>query len=631
MTPLLLIVIGLLFAYALYIASLAARQAEAPEDFLHGGGTLPGWTAIFAGAGVVLAGFGVHDHLLLMARFGLQAGHEALALVLVALCAALLQKRLWLASRLTRITSPVALLGTYYGSIAVRLFLFAVLLLFAIPFAAESLGLVGDLLQTVTAGVVSRGMACWVFGGSLFLCAVIGGWRGVIYVVAAQSLLLLVLIAACGAFSAVVFEPIPFFSGGIVTAPGVLADRIPGVIQYATGIGKQSASGGWWTTMGIFSQALALLGIVVSPGFGFLGNTTATRTGFAFSQVWMVAGLACGSLLLAGPMLAAGMSDPAGGAPYFGDLIERFAAADQLTGICLTLLLLASLQIAVVFFAVSGANMLTLDLVLRFVLPDLPPTDRRLAGRIVVALVFAAMLLLASFGPGLAAILATVTLSLSAQLLPAMLGLCWVPWFTRAGVVTGLIGGTIIVVFTEPPGLIGFEGLFLDLPWGRWPLTIHSAGWGLALNLLACVMVSLATQDTVEGAGRARLHGALRNTAPVDYGASGARTAKWALTLLWTFFAIGPGAILGNDFFSKPMFSDSEATLGVPSLWVWQIMFWLAGVMLTWWLAYPVGLSVISGDVRGSVTLDAASGELGRRRAPRWISRGVEMLGGRTR
>ncbi len=44
------------------------------------------------------------------------------------------------------------------------------------------------------------------------------------------------------------------------------------------------------------------------------------------------------------------------------------------------------------------------------------------------------------------------------------------------------------------------------------------------------------------------------------------------------------------------MFSNGEATLGVPSLWVWQVVFWLSGVLLTWWLAYPVGLSVIAGE-----------------------------------
>jgi hypothetical protein len=33
-----------------------------------------------------------------------------------------------------------------------------------------------------------------------------------------------------------------------------------------------------------------MMGLVLSPGFGFLGITTATRRGFAFEQVWMTAG-----------------------------------------------------------------------------------------------------------------------------------------------------------------------------------------------------------------------------------------------------------------------------------------------------------------------------------------------------
>ena len=72
-------------------------------------------------------------------------------------------------------------------------------------------------------------------------------------------------------------------------------------------------------------------------------------------------------------------------------------------------------------------------------------------------------------------------------------------------------------------------------------------------------------------------------------GMAGIPDAKWSLTLIWTFIALGPGAILGNSFFSSPMFLDGEAKLGVPSLWVWQIVFWFLGVLLVWWLALRHG------------------------------------------
>ena len=69
---------------------------------------------------------------------------------------------------------------------------------------------------------------------------------------------------------------------------------------------------------------------------------------------------------------------PAVGAPSYAGLAARFAAFDQLSAVCMMLLLLASLQIAVAFFAAAGASVATLDLVVRFVLPGLSAEGRRL-------------------------------------------------------------------------------------------------------------------------------------------------------------------------------------------------------------------------------------------------------------
>ena len=629
MTFLLTVTLGLFFAYALYICALAARAAARPEDFLHAGGALPGWAMVFVMPGVVLSALPLHDYLLLTARYGLQAGQTALGLVLVALCAAVVQKRLWLAARLTRIVSPAELLGVYYGSVALRLFLFGVALLFAVPFAAQSLGLAGTVIAQATGGEVSRMAAVWICGFFLFLFAVVGGWRGVVYAIAAQSVMVLALFAFSGAFSAAVFAHLPFFASALATAKGVLADQIPGVIQFSAGIGQQTAAGGIWTTVAVASFGLSLLGIPLSPAVMLLGNTAGERPGFAMGQVWMTAGLACGLLLLAGPILAAAVAatDPAGlasAAPGWGALIARFGDADPLAGLCLVLLLVSALQIAVVFFASAGAQILTLDLVLRFMLPDLPAADRRLAARIVLALIFAAVALMAGFAPAVTAVLASVTLSLSAQLLPAVLGLCWVRWFTRSGVVTGLIIGTLLVLFTEPPGLIAIAGLFRPLPWGRWPLTVHSAAWGLLFNLAACLLVSAVTRREAEPEGR--LHAAFARDDPAPPGSDAGSTAKWALALIWVYFAMGPGAVLGNDFFSRPMFTDKAVRLGVPSLWVWQIVFWLAGVFLVWWLAYPAGLSAVRSPAQPALLLEDTADPLAPRRVPLWIAQGLARI-----
>jgi hypothetical protein len=186
--------------------------------------------------------------------------------------------------------------------------------------------------------------------------------------------------------------------------------------------------------------------------------------------------------------------------------------------------------------------------------------------------------------------------------------------------------GGLMVLFTEPLGLVIFEGLFIDLPWGRWPLTIHSAAYGLALNFGAVLLVSIFTRRGAERDHRDRLHAEFAARWRPDFGSPAARGATWSLSLVWVFLALGPGAILGNSFFSQPVFTEGEAALGVPSLWIWQMLFWLIGVLLVWWVAYRsrLGLTTMEGLRRvefGTPVWDAA-----RRGPPAWIARSLARV-----
>lgn len=633
MTALLTAVLGFFFAYGIYIAALSARAEGRPEDFLDAGLEIPAWGYIFAGAGVVLAGLNLHDHLLLVSLYGLQASHVAVGLVLVALTGALVQKRIWLASRITRLRTVGELMGEYFGSVAIRLYLLLVLFLFSVPFAAYCLGEAGALVAAASGGALPSSLVIWVTAFFLFLHSVIGGWRAVVYGVAAQSFLVLTLLVFTAGFMGAAFDSLAFVTRGIATPDGILWDRIPGVIQFTDGIGKQVPAGGLWTTVAILTFGLALTGLVLSPGFAFLGISTSTRRGFAFMQVWMTAGLAAGALLLIAPVIgaeiAAASPGLATGGPAFSAVLERLAAMDQLVSIAFLLALVASLQIAVAFFAASGAGIATTELVARYVLPDLSESGRKLAARITLAATYLCIALTATFTPTGASVFASLALSLSVQLFPAYLGLCWLPWISRGGVLTGLVLGIILVVFTEPFGLIVFEGLFVDLPWGRWPLTIHSAGWGLFFNLAACLLVSLFTRAGVERDRRQRLHDAFQAADRGAFGGRAARAAKWSLTLVWAFLALGPGAILGNTFFSQPIFAGTGVTLGVPSLLVWQVLLWLLGVLIVWWLAYHGRMSIVDAAAPANLSLGLPKTPFDRLPAPAWIGRMLGRVAGR--
>ena len=610
MTPFLIMSLAFLSAVGLYLAALVARTRPAPAVFGDAGGSLPGWAVSFAAAGVMVAGMGLGDHLALTLRYGLQASHMALGLILAALTALLLQKRLWLAARIAGLDSPGEALGRYYQSAALRIVMLALALLFGLPFAANMLSQLGGLLVEATDGTVPRATAIWVTAFFLFLPAVIGGWRATVLILALQAVLLAVLLPGLAGIAQVMLAGPGFPIAPLPVAAEILADQIPGVIQFSAGIGKDTPPGGIFTGVGIASAALSLIGIVLSPGFLYLGMTARAGRSVGFAPVWLIAALLTGLLLIAGPMLAARMAQ--GPAPLAAELtaIEPFA------GIALLLLLILTAQMAVGFFTTAAAILTAREVILPFVLPGLAPVQARLTTRVTLAIAFALVAALAAFAPLASAVFGSLAIPLAVQLLPAFLGLTYLRWISRSAVLVGLIFGGLMVLFTEPLGLILVEGLFVGLPWGRWPLTVHSAGWGLAFNLGAMLLVAIFTRGGSERAHRDRLHDEFAASWAVDFGGKAARNAKWSLTLIWAFFAIGPGAILGNSFFSQPVFTTGDAALGVPSLWVWQLFFWLIGVPLVWWLAFGARLGSTSDQGLRRVVLD----ESRRKTAPGWIA-----------
>jgi SSS family solute:Na+ symporter len=620
-TSLLAVMLAVFAAFTLYIAAQSAKSGDSPAAFVDAGQNLPGWTYIFAGSGALLASVGPYDYLRLLSVYGFQANQLALSLILVALVMALFQKRLWLAARMTGSRSLGEVLGAHYQSTSIRIYVLVVLLLFAVPFAATLLGSAGELLAQASGGALSRAAAISALAAFLFLASALGGWRATIYIIAVLSTVILALLIFSASFAGLVFDGLSVFHKGFSVREGILGSVLPGVIQFSSGIGREVPAGGLWTTTAVLSFALAAAGAALSPSFAFLGLTMKSRAGFAFSQVWIVSGLAAGALLLLGPIVAGEMS----AADNFTPLVARFAAYDQLVAACVTVMLLVMLLVAVAFFAASGASVATIELLDRYIVPDLTPRGERLAARVSLAIIYAAIVLLAAFLPALATVLSTLALPLSAQLFAAYLGLCWLRWMSRSAVLVGLAFGILFVVFTEPPGLIVFDGLFVQLPWGRWPLTIHSAAWGLAINVGASLLVAIFTRQDAEREHRNALHGSFQRDHRIAFGGRAARSAKWSLTLLWVFLALGPGAILGNSFFAHPVFTEADIALGVPSLWVWQAFFWIIGVLLVWWLAYRSRLSTVEGAFRPH-ELRHLRQVPGTRRQLRWIALLVTRL-----
>jgi Na+/proline symporter len=388
---------------------------------------------------------------------------------------------------------------------------------------------------------------------------------------------------------------------------------IPGAVQWVRD-GSQAIGGAWTGTM-VLTYLIGLMGIQASPAFSMLAFAS-RRPAFAAQQVWASA-FAIGLILMAftaiqgigGHFLGADRAfmnaHPDLVNPVMveelqhRDLLDQSGGRDLLTPQLINLLgqsapwlvgllaiaALAAMESTASCYMATAGGMIAWDVFQRFLWPGADDHTLKFIGRMgVVGIVILALLVASASGEALA-LLGGLAVSYGLQMVPALTAVCYWPFLTRQGVTAGLLLGLVAVTLTEAAGLrwFGITG------WGRWPLTIHAAAWGLLANFGLAILVSALTRDDAERKAECHRWLAERTALPPHK-----RRWVWPiaiLTGLWLLIAAGPGAVIGNTVFGDP---NAPATwlFGIPSIWAWQIGGWAVGVGLLALLAYFLELSV---------------------------------------
>ena len=253
---------------------------------------------------------------------------------------------------------------------------------------------------------------------------------------------------------------------------------------------------------------------------------------------------------------------------------------------------LAAMQSTGSAYMSTAGSMLTRDILRRFVLPDATDAQQKFWGRTGVIVIVLAALVVATYSTDALVLLGGLAVAYGFQMWPALIAVCWWPWLTRPAIVWGLVAGLLGVTFTETIGQNIFTALGIQAPWGRWPWTIHSAGWGIFFNLGLAILISAVTQNQAETAHRMQYHNFLREHATLPVHKQRLVPMAWILTIAWFFFGTGPGAVIGNWIFGNPN-DPSTWWFGLPSIWTWQLLFWALGVYMMWLLAFKMEMSTV--------------------------------------
>jgi Na+/proline symporter len=645
----LFVFVALYWSYCIFWGIKCAMMAKTATDYFISGRQISMWVFVLAATATSFSGWTFMGHPGLVYRDGFQYAYASFYAITIPFTGVMFLKRQWMLGKRFGYVTPGEMLADYFRGDAIRILTVIVALLFSVPYLGLQLRASGFLFNVLTDGLINVEIGMWVLSAVVLIYVASGGLRAVAYVDTLQCVLLamgivitgFIALNAAGGFEALNqgFAKLAASDVGKwgTTPEGYNAYfAIPGVIQWTAGLGKETPVGGLWTGVMVLTYMFALMGIHSAPAFTMWSFANNDPKPFATQQVWassfgiglilffFTAFQGMGAHLLGANvavtaetgMLASILPDltankQGGLVPhYFNTIGETTPWLVGLLAVCA----LAAMQSTGAAYMSTAGGMLTRDLYKRYLNPGASHATQKLFGRIGVVAIVLAALAVATFSKDALVLLGGLAVAFGFQMWPSLASVTWFPWMTRQGVTWGLAAGCIGVIFSENFGtsIAGFVGI--DLPWGRWPLTMHSAFWGMLLNLGFCLPISAMTQDSAELEHRMKYHNFLREHASLSPEKKGLVPVAWAITLLWFFFGVGPGAVIGNDIFGAPNQGYDAWTFGMPSIWAWQILFWALGVGMMWFLAVKMEMSTLPEkaiealveDI-GDATMDAPS------------------------
>ena len=607
-------------------------NSENPQKYYLADKNVSSWVFFFAATAATFAGLTIISQTSLIYNDGFQYVGTAFIAITVPLGSIFFFKRQWMLSRKFGYITPGEMYYDYYKSDTLRIITVLVTFFVAIPLLAVFFGATGFLVNILSDGYISRDLGMWVISTIVLFYVTRGGFKSVVSVGVVQSWLYFLTVIILGLiiyFFVGNFETFGRALSKIATTPisnwgntqgygggdfnGYFA--LPGVIQWVAGLGKNPAVGGPWTAMMIFTFAISFMGVVLSPSFSMWSYTAKHPKVFSYYQIW-------GSAVVVGILLFVFATYQGVGASLLGanseinssglsinKILPEVSSEDHslliyqiinlmdnsalwVTGL-LAVGVIAAIQSTAAAFLITSGGIITRDLYKTYVNKNISWENELVAVRIITMLIFLAALYLATFAKPAMVIFSGISISIAFQFLIVLLGLIWFPWITRGAAISGIIIGIIIVILTET---IGQQISGNRLPWGRWPLTIHSGVWGLLFNVFICFSVSAfssLTKIDSDRNHRQKYHDFLNDHMGLHPSRTKLRSFAYVIALIWLFFGAGPGQVLGNSFFGEPSAGYEEWILKIPSLWGYQLIWWFFGIGLIWFLANKMDLSTL--------------------------------------
>ena len=600
------IFVSFYWAYCLYWGIKGAKSSKTSEDYFLAGRNIGLWVFVLAATATSFSGWTFVGHPGKIFTDGLPYAFASFYALTIPFTGVLFIRRQWVLGQAFKYITPGEMYSDYYGGNSIRLLTVLVAFLFSVPYLGVQLRASGDLFNVLTDGLVPVNFGMIALSTIVVIYVASGGLRSVAYVDSAQCVLLAVGICIIGITTI-------YFSGGwnnfisgfheivnqdlinkknLTPSGNSSLVAIPGSIQIVSSGSK--AIGGSWTGMMCLTYMFALMGIQSSPAFSMWAFSNKSSKAFRWQQV-IASSIIIGLILftftiiqgIGGHVLVLnGVIDNINDKNLVPKLINLLSSSlPWLVGL-LAVCALAAMQSTGSAYMSTFSAMVTKDIYLKFIKLNASDKTQKQVGRLMVILVAIVAIFVAANTSSAIVMLGGLAVAYGFQMYPALMGICYFKEFSTKGILFGLIAGLITVTLTDK------TSIWFGVPWGAYPLTIHSAGWGIFVNLIVTILISIFFKDDK---GRQKIkqkrHEFLKQVSGLSSKKKKLIPLAWLLTIIWFLLGFGPFATIGNSIFSNPNNTTTWNPFGLPSIWLWQLLFLGYGIFVMWFLAFYMELS----------------------------------------
>ena len=373
------------------------------------------------------------------------------------------------------------LLGDYYQSKALRTVVALVSLVFLIPYLQAQIIGGGHIFESVTGGRIPFTWGCIILYAVIIGYILLGGFKAVAWTDTIQGIMMIVLVWIAG---------------------GVILGKVEGTLDWTNLMQTMADKYGdrllipiekWPIFMTTF---LSLFGISIYPPsfqrfyavknpktLKWLAVTSPVYLIFFYVPIMIVAFL--------GVIHMPGVNAPDQILPL---MLSKYTTP-TLTGLVMAGALAATMSSADSQLH-AASSIFTIDLFKPFSRKPVSDQKSLLVGRVTIVVIALIALLLSQFSSSLIMSISAFALGGCLQVLPSLIGAIYWKRGTKAGALAGLIAGVAVVLLTQ---------FVWKTPFG---ISISSGAWGLLVNALTFVAVSLLTPKP-DPAQVEKVHGSL--------------------------------------------------------------------------------------------------------------------------